>query len=216
MSRYKEVNGIHFRLGSMVYSKRTAIINMGSATNCYSARTNLCDHDDICYGLQPEQTWKSVLPFREKQGEIWRNTPASAFVGALKFLHKTYDVERLRVNEVADLSSQEDVDKLNYIADNTPVILFGYTANWLLDYKNARFNMKMSHHFSAPGLTGRAILIHKGEETPEGFLLCPKSAKKIKKCDEGCGVCFSKAEVDVAFIKHGQCKRRKHESVSGV
>lgn len=202
-SLYVKAEGIRFRLGSLVYTRKTAIVNMGDAHNCPSDAAGYCDVSHECYGKNPERIWGNVGKFRRKQGRSWREASAEQLTAAALWLHKRYEVERLRFNEVSDFWSQLDVDKLNAISDNTPLTVFGYTANRYLDYENAAFALKMSHagdHIS--GTTGNTIVIPKGTDAPTGYIVCPKTVKKMK-CDEGCGLCFTTKVKNIAFWKHG-------------
>lgn len=204
-SIYLRVEGIPFKRGSLVYKKKTAIINMGNAFNCPSDIAGYCDASEDCYGKNPERIWKGVAKFRRRQGRLWREASPDRLVAAALWLHNKCGVERLRFNEVSDFWSQKDVDKLNIIADNTPLQVFGYTANRYLDYSNASFALKLSHYGEdIPGTTGTAIVIPKGTRPPSGYMLCPKTVKKMKCDDGGCGICFDKTKhVNVAFWKHG-------------
>lgn len=202
-SRYVKAEGIKFRLGSLVYRRATAIVNMGDAHNCPSDSAGYCEVSDECYGKNPERIWGSVGRFRRRQGKCWREASAEQLIAAAIWLNERYNVERLRFNEVSDFWSQMDVDKLNMISDNTPLTVFGYTANKYLNYSNASFALKMSHYGEhIPGTTGNTIVIPKGTPAPKGYILCPKTVKKMK-CDDGCGICFTKKVVNVAFWKHG-------------
>jgi hypothetical protein len=111
-------------------------------------------------------------------------------------------VKYLRFNESSDFFSQQDVDKLNEAASLTPVTIFGYTANPFLSYEGSLINLKISHDFLVPGVTGMATVKNKEEQTKKGFLTCPKTSGKIKKCTDGCTICFTSKKVNVTFIKH--------------
>lgn len=205
-SKYVTIEGLAFRLLSLVYSRKTAIINMGDAHHCPSDMAGYCDVSEDCYGKNPERAWKGVSKYRRRQGRQWREASPEQLVKAMFCLHKKFKVERLRFNEVSDFWSQKDVDKLNIMADNGPLKIFGYTANKYLDYSNASFLLKMSHGGDyVEGTTGNAIVIPKYSEPPKGYVLCPKTVKKMK-CDEGgCGICFADITrpINVAFWKHG-------------
>jgi hypothetical protein len=188
-----------------VYSRKTAIVNMGDAHNCPSDIAGYCDISHECYGKNPERIWKGVVKYRRKQGRCWREATPDQLVALTFYLHKKYEVERLRFNEVSDFWSQLDVDKLNVMADNGPLKIFGYTANKYLDYKNASFCLKLSHFGELiEGTTGNTVVIPKHTDPPKGYILCPKTVKKMRCDDGGCGICFSKNKtVNVAFWKHG-------------
>jgi hypothetical protein len=201
---YRTIEGLRWRFGSLVYSRKTVVYNAGgSAHNCTSAADGLCDCENECYAKVPEKIWKAVGQMRDRQREMWLSTPADVYIKALRFMWDRYNVRRWRVNESGDLATQAEVDKLSLITDNVPQTVFTYTANWKLNYKNVPFRFKLSHKFDIEGSTGRAIVIKKPEDVPDGFLLCPKTIKKIRKCDEGCAVCFKMKHMDVAFVKHG-------------
>jgi hypothetical protein len=158
-------------------------------------------HSSICYAARPERQYRNVLKFRRRQGRAWRHTDAKTFADALTQLH-AMGVKHLRFNESSDFFSQQDVDKLNEAASLTPVNIFGYTANPFLSYKDSLINLKLSQTYNVPGITGRAVAIPKGEKATKGFKLCPKTSGKIKRCTDGCGVCFTSAKVDICFWQH--------------
>lgn len=205
MSNYVRVDGLPVRRGSLVYSKKTGIVNMGDAHTCPSDAAGYCEVSHECYGKTPERIWKAVAPFRKRQGKFWRNASPERLVEIANYLYTRLNVERLRFNEVSDFWSQADVDKLNAIAENTPLQVFGYTANKHLDYRNISFALKMSHFGEyIEGTTGNTIVIPKGTHPPKGYILCPKTVKKMKCDDGGCGICFRQDKViNVAFWKHG-------------
>lgn len=204
MSRYLDKEGIRFRIGSLIYTNETAISNMGSATDCKSALNGLCDHPEICYGLKSERLYPNALPARRRQEIVWKTTPASSFIKALREMWDRNNVKRWRVNEVNDFSNQEDVDKLNEIANNIPQTVFTYTSNWKLNLTNLAFKVRLSHDFDVPGISGRAIVIPKGTPAPRGYVLCAKTSKtEVKRCDDGkCGICYSSSKASIAFWKH--------------
>jgi hypothetical protein len=205
-SKYIEMDGLKYRLSSLVYSHETSIFNLGGcATNCPSDAAGLCECGDVCYARRPELRWPNVKRSREKQRIGWNTTTAEQFIAALRFLGKKHNVKRFRFNEASDFHNQNDVDKLSLIAANVPQIVFGYTANDLLDYRNVPFFVKVSHFNSlCEGAHGRAIIIQKEKDKPKGFITCPKTSKKskVKKCDEGCGLCWNDRPFDIAFVQH--------------
>ena len=191
-----------FRVSSLVYSKEVAIMNIGgSATDCASDHAGLCVHSGICYAKKAETQYKRVLPYRRRQGHAWRHTDARTFADALTWLHSK-GVKHFRFNESGDFWSQRDVDKLNEVADLTPMNIFGYSANPFLNFVGCQFNVKISQAFKVPGTTGRAIAVPKGTKAPKGFLLCPKTSGKMQKCTDGCRVCFGSKKIDVCFYEH--------------
>lgn len=204
MSRYLDKEGIRFRIGSLIYTNETAITNMGAAYDCPSDAQGMCECSDFCYGKKAEKLYRNALPFRRRQEIIWKTTPASSFIKALRELWDKNNVKRWRVNEVNDFSSQEDVDKLNEIADNIPQTVFTYTANWKLNLTHLAFRVRLSHDFNVPGISGRAIVIPKGTPAPAGYILCPKTSRPdVKRCDDGkCGICYSSSKASIAFWKH--------------
>ena len=199
---YKKINGLSFRVSSLVYDRTVAIYNTGgAAADCPSDRAGYCIHSEICYAHKSEVLYKNVLKYRRRQGRTWRHTDAKTFANALTQLH-AMGVKHLRFNESSDFFSQQDVDKLNEAASLTPVTIFGYTANPFLSYKDNLINLKLSQMYSVPGVTGRAIAIPKKTEVPKNFFLCPKTSGKIKRCTDKCGVCFTPIKVDVCFFQH--------------
>lgn len=201
-STYVAVEGVVVKKGSLVYDREVGIINMGDAHNCPSDIAGYCEVSDTCYGKTPEKIWKGVSKYRKRQGRWWREAKPDRLVAMAMYLYHRHGVRYLRFNEVSDFWSQADVEKLNIIADNTPLNVFGYTANCYLNYKDASFALKISHYGELlPGTTGNTIVIPKGTKPPSGYRVCPKTIKKMK-CNDGCGICFTKETANVAFWKH--------------
>jgi hypothetical protein len=208
-SKYIDIDNLRFRLGSLVYSKeRVSIYNMGSATECPTCAKGMCDVSlKKCYAARVENRFPKIKEARERQGTNWKLSSTEHFIHALKYLNTKHGIDLFRFNEASDFETQRDVDKMNEIASNVPQTVFGYTGNYMLDYSHSSFLVKMSHfNHICEGTTGRTVVIEKGEKPPLGFLVCPKTNKNshIKKCDEGCGICWKIATkaIDVAFIRH--------------
>ena len=179
-SKYINTDGLRFRLGSLVYQQNVCIYNMGAAHDCPSDAQGMCDCSSSCYGKRPEKIWGAVIKARRNQGVNWKSSSTEHFIHALKYLHARHNVELFRFNEVSDFATQQDVEKMNEIASSVPQIVFGYTANYKLDYSGISSSLliKMSHFdHICEGINGRTTIIEKGEKPPRGFITCLKTDK---------------------------------------
>jgi len=203
-SKYINIDNLRFRLGSLVYTQSVCIFNQGAAYDCPSDAQGMCECSNVCYAKKAELRFPLVKQARKNQGKMWKLSSTEDFIHALKYLHTKHGVELFRFNEASDFATQQDVDKMNIIADNVPVTIFGYTANYKLDYSHASFLVKMSHfNHICEGVNGRTIVIEKGEKPSKGFVLCPKTNKNspITKCND-CQICWKPKPINVAFIRH--------------
>jgi len=119
-----------YTIGNSKVGKNTLIFNMGAAKDCPSAKAGLCDlySRGLCYAQNDETQYvKSALPFRRRQGNLWKALTAQELSVAFKIIvasRKKIPVRYIRFNESGDFSGQDDVEKLGTIADLMPNIKF--------------------------------------------------------------------------------------------
>jgi len=194
---------LRIKFGNHKLGDDIAIFNMGPAKSCPSRQLNLCEtiNQGIkCYAEKAEDQYPTTVPaFREAQERYWRNTPQEKIANDIikKINNRKKLTRHLRFNESGDFFSQEDVDKLSFIADavetHCGVHTYGYTARSDLDFSAAKFLVKGSCHDK--GNNGQCIVINKTETVPEGYIECPGSCKR-------CNLCKINTKINIAFRKH--------------
>ena len=127
--------------GNSKLGKDTIIVNMGSATDCPSAKASLCElyANGLCYANNQERGvhGKNILPAKRRHGVQWNNHDANeialSLVAIITQLRKKKDIRYVRMNEAGDFTNKEDIEKLrgvitqvNELLDK-PVIFYNYT-----------------------------------------------------------------------------------------
>ncbi len=141
--------GLEVAFGNNKLDKNIAIFNMNSATDCPSEKLGLCELCDICYAKKAEVQYPAVLPYRRRQESYWDSCTAEQFVSELleKATYKvgakkgTLKIDTLRVSESGDFKGQDDVDKLDKIANllkESCINTYCYTARKDLDFSKAK------------------------------------------------------------------------------
>ena len=191
-----------FKFGNNKLPKTTMIFNMGTATNCPSKHLGLCEciNKGIkCYAEKPEIQYKDhVINYREKQKTYWQYySKTNITLDIIHLINRRKNETKLfRFNESGDFYTQNDVDKLSYIAGELKdigITTYGYTARKDLNFKNVNFLVKGSFHNN--GNNGSCIIINKNDKVPKGFILCPGSCKTCNRCAQN-------NKLNIAFIKH--------------
>jgi hypothetical protein len=182
-----------------------AIFNMGTAVDCPSMRLGLCsvaNNGLKCYALKAEQQYPKTVPqSRERQHNEWTSRSADEL---LRSFTRRIEARRkrtsyLRFNESGDFYSQEDIDKLSYIAEGLKtkdITTYGYSARSDLDFSRASFLCKGSGHSN--GNNGQCTVIESTEDKPEGYLVCPGGKNGCSRCN----LCKIDTKLNIAFIKH--------------
>ena len=109
----------HFSFGNKKLPKTTAIFNITSALECKSRKLGLCQlgkDTKKCYALKAEKCYPSVLPYRNRQTNLWDNMNAEEFVKNFMKEKGRRKIDALRFNESGDFRGQRDVNKLIKIA----------------------------------------------------------------------------------------------------
>lgn len=136
----------HVSYGNSKLPKSTLIFNLGSATNCPSKKLGLCKVCKACYAMKAERQYPSVLPYRERQAELWKRTDAVDFAYSIVKINekKRTKIKHVRFNEAGDFSSQADVDKMSAIArilKKYGIRCYVYTARKDLDFSKRNDNL---------------------------------------------------------------------------
>ena len=186
----------HIAAGNNKLPETTAIFNMCSAADCPAAKLGLCqlkDTDD-CYARKAEIQYKNVIPYRNRQKEIFQSISATNFVFQFNEMNarKRNKFNQLRVSEAGDFDSQKDVDKLSKIANNLEIITYCYTARKDLNFKDRGklningSNFMVDNMFIAAKFAWLKIQALKAK----GFkkvILCAADCKKCNICAIGKG-----------------------------
>jgi len=190
---------LRIKFGNHKLGDDTGIFNMGSASTCPSKLLGLCEvvNKGIkCYAEKPEQQYPNTVPaYRNAQEAYWKNTDAARILSEIyeRIQARRKQTRFIRYNESGDFFSQDDVRKLSYIAEGLRtlgIITYGYTARKDLDFRNAKFLVKGSEN--AAGNNGTCTVIGKGDEAPDGYIICPGSCKHCNLCkiDRGHNIAF--------------------------
>jgi len=208
---YFKSNGLQVSNGNRKLGNDTLILNMGTATNCPSAKLGLCKLGKKCYALKAERLYPEVLPCRTKQENYWLTSDADTIAFDLlslllgkrrrkagKLQALGFSIKFIRFNESGDFHSQACVEKLESITKAIKKVfkhieVYGYSARSDLDFTKVSFFCKGSGHDA--GNHGRTIARHKKElMLPDGSLaaavqldgqaykVCPGSCKSCKIC----------------------------------
>jgi hypothetical protein len=202
--------------GNNKVSKKTAIFNMNSATDCPHAETERCQVDfGDCYAHKAENMYKNTLPYRRRQEHLWDALSAEEWAGAFKCLvsRKRNPVECIRFSEAGDFRNQSDIRKVNDIARYMApdgIDVYTYSASVNLDWSEASwFTVNASnseHEYGDRHFNARP----EGAELPDGEVWCPYSlqqndgvpAEERRKCGEGCKLCINEDGPDVSVQLH--------------
>lgn len=189
----------HVSFGNRKLPKTTMIFNMGSAMECPSRIKGLCSVSGICYALKAERLYPAVLPYRQRQANIWLRSNVEELCEQLADIidRKRKKPTLFRFNESGDFYGQNCVHKLDIIAcflkEKYGIITYGYTARKDLDFSGVAFLVKGSANNA--GNNGKTIVIDNKKDLKTGFYLCPGSCKTCSMCSKGNGK-------NIAFPKH--------------
>ena len=120
----------------------TLIINMGSATDCPSRKSGLCQlaNPEKCYALKAEKQYRNCLPARRYQEQVWDNSTPDDIAGQLNQMVSS-KIKYIRFSESGDFKAQDDINKMSRIADMVTVPIYGYTARLDLEFTTISKNM---------------------------------------------------------------------------
>jgi hypothetical protein len=175
----------------------TAIFNMNAAFDCPSEKLGLCPHAKSCYAKKAERIYPQTLPYRRKQEIYWDSTDVDTFVAeflvAIKNKKKT-PIKFLRISESGDFKSQEDLEKLNLIAEKLKgiVVVYTYTARKDLNYDNLSENLIVNG--SGFMVSNNFYVINKVGDEFDKFV-CPGACLT-------CNLCKKSRNRNIAVLKH--------------
>lgn len=124
----KNMDRLAFTVGNRKIGEDTLIFNMGSATECPSARMGLCTlahkkwgGDGKCYALKAEATYPASLAFRSIQALQWEHFTAAQiadaiFTEVMATQKRKTPIRFVRFNESGDFYSFSCVMKAGRIA----------------------------------------------------------------------------------------------------
>lgn len=194
---------LHAKFGNHKLGDNILIINMGTATDCPSAKLGKCNAINSgvkCYAFKAEQQYKDhVLGYREKQFKYWRNNSATKIANDIiqKIASRRGKATKyFRFNEAGDFWDQADVKKLSAVAQklkNFNIVTYGFTARDDLDFSDVNFLVKGSGHNK--GNNGTSVILEKNDPVPEGYKLCPGNCRN-------CRFCMVDNNLNIAFRKH--------------
>ena len=205
---YFKKEGCEVSQGNLKLGKDTLIFNMGSAAECPSKKLGLCKLGLKCYAHKAEVVYPGCLPYRVRQAEYWKVTPAKRIASALISIIKgrKAGIKFIRFNEAGDFYKQADITKLARVAEmvkaETGVVTYGYTARKDLNFgKVTSFLVKGSSNNS--GNNGRTIARHadklngQKDYTEDGvyYVRCPGDCRT-------CSLCKVKNNVNIVFPLH--------------
>lgn len=185
------MNRIKYSMGNMKIGNDTMIINMGSAKDCPSLKRGLCQLDNPlkeCYAMKAERMYPSVLPYRQDQEFIWRNSSADDIATQIWSIQsrKRIKFKYLRLNESGDFWSQKCVDKASKLADLLKPIgikVYCYTARKDLNLDNLSDNLTV---------TGSGFMAHNNFKSVDDIsgkrIVCRMDCRTCHICKESRGV----------------------------
>lgn len=157
--------------GNRKIGKDTVILNITSAHDCVSDKKGLCKISHKCYAKKAEKQYKAVLPYRRRQEVQWDTMSGQQLAEAINDLvsRKRSPVKYLRFSESGDFRAQKDVNKLIQLAENTDLIVYGYTARSDLDFSKRPSNMIVN---GSSFMVDNSFTPITKEEAPNHDLVC--------------------------------------------
>lgn len=215
-TQYLKFGNLELSLGNSKLGDDTIIFNMGSASECPSAKLGYCKLGKHCYALKAETQYPSVGVYRNRQQAYWLNTSAhdigNDIINALKSKRARVNgkliplidkVKYFRFNEAGDFHTQACVEKLNIIASMLAyydITTYGYTARKDLDVSGKLFNCKGSGHDN--GNNGKTIARPQAvlwnetyEELGTEYTVCPMDCTI-------CDLCKTSDGLNIVFPRH--------------
>lgn len=177
------------------------IFNMGTATDCPSAKLGLCQAGKHCYALKAEKLYPPCKPYRDRQAKYWDSVSAAEFASDLIAIQKGARKmpKILRVSEAGDFRSQADVDKLTeiciYLTQNGWQVYL-YTARTDLDIGDllvfAQVNVSNDHGDWQSLGANRFRMVNKASGD---YFVCKGSCRD-------CNVCLAVKGKTIEVVKH--------------
>lgn len=177
-----------YSIGNKKIGKDTVIINIHTATTCPAK--DMCLLRGRCYALANERIRPTVLPFRLRQEQFWKENPASVYVDYLRKLKNGF-LNYIRFHEAGDFACQADVDKMSEIADGVEGMYrcYAYTARYDLDYSNKSKNLVLDGTYFM--IDNMYVPLKKDELAMgrgKGTVTCPNDCRICDLCKEPRGL----------------------------
>jgi len=200
---YFELNGLKLSNGNRKLGNDTLILNMGSATECASAKRGLCKLGKRCYALKAEKLYPGCYPYRKCQQDYWLTSDWTVIMADLYKLSQKHKkafsrIKYIRINEAGDFHTQGCIDKLDKLAECIKGYfgwtVYTYSARSDLDFSKVKhFNVKGSGWNGAPNGKTIARKMAKTEAkhiksiTHNGtrFEVCPMDCRDCTLCKVG-------------------------------
>lgn len=192
------------------------IFSLGSGHDCPNRATGNCQVDeDECYAIRHEKQYDYVLDFTRRQEFLWDKIHPEAFVEMLLEIisRKQGEVDAIRFNQAGDFRNNQDVWKVNRIAEllnEYDIVVYTYSASNYLDWSQAtsdNFIVNQSNDIENYG-DRHFIVLDDIEDIPEDTVWCPydRDVKRGRdeddriKCGE-CMMCMDDKAGDIAVTK---------------
>ena len=147
----------HISQGNHKLPQNTLVYNLSSATDCPSHKLGLCrlGHRD-CYAWQIEAFRSHIIPYLDRQKELWLSASASEFIAAadLKIQTSMAPIKYMRFNVSGDFHSNDCIAKMSDISDDLfyrhDTVTYAYTARTDLDWSKASPRLHINGQFFLP------------------------------------------------------------------
>lgn len=215
--RYFTENGLTMSNGNTKIGNDTLILNITSATDCPSRAMGLCQIPEKCYAIRPEKFRPGCLPYRRRQAYFFdSHTPqkiASAIISILKIGKNSDRIRYIRFSESGDFKNQDDIDKLDKVAQlvgkvhcprgKNSLIWYGYSARSDLDFSRVKkLLVKGSNHDQ--GNNGIVIVrsLTKAEKSKKSIVIDGKRHLVCPGQCYGCKICKTKGKAPLVIAQH--------------
>lgn len=201
----------YLSFGNSKIAQKVAIFNMNSATDCPNIGTDHCQvPKNKCYAFKAENRYGNPLDYRRRQEFLWDSMSAELWASAFRHVvnRMLNPVEAIRFSEAGDFRDNDDVRKVDRIAEELDgfVDVYTYSASDYLDWSIAdNFTVNQSNDNGDYG-DRRYFAVEEGEK-PDDAVWCPHDYQKRKgsdnpaKCGD-CRLCIDDDGPDVAIPMH--------------
>ena len=183
--------------GNRKLDKDTAILNIGSATNCAAKVLGLCKVCKICYAMKAERLYPNVKPYRNRQATYWAKRKAETIAADIlaDVSRKHIKVTKFRFSEAGDFRTQKDVDKMADVCrvlSSQGIKCYGYTA---------RRDLKLGGLMKYASVQGSGFMA-----TNEFRVVTAETVDKKQPICAGncriCSLCVTGKNLTIQVIKH--------------
>jgi hypothetical protein len=196
---------IKFSMGNKKIGNDTMIINISSAKDCEAGKMGFCPlfENGKCYAMKAERLYPQVLPYRIEQKRIFDKLSAYEIANQIIAINdrKRNKIKYLRFNESGDFKGQNDVWKVNIIAEMLKehnIKVYTYTHRKDLDFSNLCDNLTINSSWKDKKIHNR-FLSYKTNIIDR--IMKIKKNKKIIRCIGDCSKCHAcKSENDLIIL----------------